>query len=316
MKRGSVRSSLALIATTGLVAVALTGCATAPVPEAAPGDSSDALTVTGTFGDEPKVSFPTPLEPTESQCTEIVEGSGPLLEEGQLALVGFSVFNGATGDEIATQGFDDEGPVPIAANDQPMVGFTKALTCAREGSRVAVVIPPKDGFGPNGNPSLQVEPTDSLVLVMDVERAFPKRADGTPRLTRDGFPAVVLAPDGRPGITVPKADAPEELQQETLLEGTGQVVEDGDTVVVNYTGVLWDEGTVFDSSWENGAPATFTVGTDAQVIPGFSEAIVGQKVGSQVAVIIPPAEGYGDQGNAQVPAGSTLFFVVDILGVI
>ncbi|GAA1508991.1 peptidylprolyl isomerase [Agromyces terreus] len=309
-----MRSSLALIATAGLVAVALTGCATAPAPEAAPGNSSEAITVTGKLGSEPKVSFPTPLEPAETQCTEIIAGSGPLLEEGQLALVGFAVYNGVTGDQIAAQGFDEA--VPLATNNQPMVGFTKALTCAREGSRVAVVVPPKDGFGPNGNASLQVEPTDSLVVVMDVERAFPARADGTTQLTRDGFPAVVLAPDGRPGITVPQIDPPKSLQQETLLAGSGQVVEDGDTVVVNYTGVLWDDGTVFDSSWENGAPVTFTVGADAQVIPGFSKAIVGQKVGSQVAVIIPPSEGYGDQGNAQVPANSTLFFVVDILGVI
>lgn len=319
-----MRSSLALIATVGLAAVALTGCASAPVPEASSGDSSAVVEVTGAFGEEPKVSFPTPLNPTESQCTEIIEGTGPRLTEGQLGLVGFSLFNAATGDEIAIQGYDETGPVPIAATNVPMVGFTKALTCAREGSRVAVVMPPKDGFGPNGNPSYQVEPTDSLVLVMDVERTFPTRAEGAPQLTRDGFPAVVLAPDGRPGITVPKGDAPETLEQETLIQGSGPVVEDGDTVVVHYTGVLWDEGTVFDSSWptaEEGnqqpGPRSFVVGEGGQVIPGFSTALIGQKVGSQVAVIVPPSEGYGDQGaGAGIPADATLFFVIDILGVV
>ena len=312
-----MRSSLALIATAGLVAVALTGCATAPAPEAAPGNSSEAITVTGTFGTEPKVSFPTPLAPEETQCTEVIEGSGPLLSEGQMALTGLAAFNGTTGDEIQVTGFGDEDGVPLVVNaSATMPGIAKGLSCAREGSRVAVVVPEKDGFGPNGNPSSGVEPGDSIVFVLDVQRAFPSRADGTPRLTRDGFPAVVLAPDGRPGITVPKQDAPESLQQETLLEGSGQVVEEGDTVVVHYTGVLWDEGTVFDSSWESGAPATFTVGTDGQVIPGFSKSIVGQKVGSQIGVIVPPSEGYGDQGNAQVPANSTLFFVIDILGAI
>jgi FKBP-type peptidyl-prolyl cis-trans isomerase len=312
-----VRSSLALIATAGLVAVALTGCATAPSPEASPGDSSAAVTVTGTFGEKPEVSFPTPLEPTETQCTEIVEGSGPLLEEGQLALTGLAAFNGTTGDEIQVTGFGDEDGVPLVVNaSATMPGIAKGLGCAREGSRVAVVVPEKDGFGPNGNPASGVQPGDSIVFVLDVQRAFPARADGAAQLTRDGFPAVVLAPDGRPGITVPKQDPPKSLQQETLLAGSGEVVEDGDTVVVNYTGVLWNEGTVFDSSWENGAPTTFTVGTDAQVIPGFSKAIVGQKVGSQVGVIIPPSEGYGDQENQTVPANSTLFFVVDILGVI
>ncbi len=153
---------------------------------------------------------------------------------------------------------------------------------------------------------------------MDVERAFPARADGAPRLTRDGFPAVVLAPDGRPGITVPTNDPPKELQTEVLKQGNGETVEDGDSVVVQYTGVLWNEGTVFDSSWENGSPATFVVSTgqDAQVIPGFANALIGQQVGSQIGVIVPPSEGYGDQGNEKVPAGSTLFFVIDILGVI
>jgi peptidylprolyl isomerase len=107
-----------------------------------------------------------------------------------------------------------------------------------------------------------------------------------------------------------------------LKAGNGPVVEDGDTVVVQYTGVLWDDNSVFDSSWDkgtSGAPATFTVSTgeDAQVIPGFSKAIIGQKVGSQLGVIIPPSEGYGEAGAGQtIPGNATLFFVVDILGVV
>ncbi|SFR77686.1 peptidylprolyl isomerase [Agromyces sp. CF514] len=318
-----MRSSFALIATAGLVAVALTGCAaSAPVPEATPGDSSAAVVVTGKFGEEPKVSFPTPLAPEETQCTEIIVGTGPVLEEGQLAMVGLAAFNGATGDELQVSGFGKDDAVPLNVNaSATMPGIAKGLTCAREGSRVVVVVPEKDGFGPNGNQSLGIEPGDSIVFVVDVQRAFPSRADGTPQLTRDRFPAVVLAPDGRPGITVPKIDPPKSLQQETLLQGDGEVVEDGDTVVVQYTGVLWELGddgkaTVFDSSWENGTPATFVVGTGGQVIPGFSTAVVGQKVGSQIGVIIPPSEGYGDQAQGAIPANSTLFFVIDILGVV
>ena len=59
-----------------------------------------------------------------------------------------------------------------------------------------------------------------------------------------------------------------------------------------------------------------STGDDAQVIPGFSNAIIGQTVGSQIGVIVPSSQGYGDQGNDKVPAGSTLFFVIDILGVV
>ena len=194
----------------------------------------------------------------------------------------------------------------------------KGLTCAREGSRVAVVVPEEDGFGPDGNPSLGVEPGDSLVFVMDVERAFPTRATGAVRLTRDGFPAVVLAPDGRPGITVPKADPFENTEVEVLKEGSGPVVESGDQVVVQYTGVTWADNEVFDSTWANGSPTVLTVaeGEGSQVIPGFAQAVIGQKVGSQVGVVIPPVDGYGDEASGSIPANSTLFFVIDILGVI
>lgn len=310
-----MRSSLALIATAGLVAVVLSGCASAPAPEADAGRSSDAVVVKGDFGEEPRVKFPKPLAPEETQCTEVIAGEGELLVEGQQALVGLAVYNGASGEELQVTGFG-ENPVPIAISEATIPGLSKGLTCAREGSRVAIVVPAEDAFGPEGNPAAGIEAGDSLVFVVDVQRAFPSRAEGSVRLSRDGFPAVVLAPDGRPGITVPKSDPPEHVEVELLKAGSGPVVEDGDTVVVHYTGVLWDDNTVFDSSWEKGAPGIFVVGEGGQVVPGFSDALVGQKVGSQVGVIVPPSEGYGDQGNAQIPANATLFFVIDILGVI
>ena len=81
---------------------------------------------------------------------------------------------------------------------------------------------------------------------------------------------------------------------------------------MQYTGVKWSDGTVFDSSWENGAPASFqTTG----VVDGFRQALEGQTVGSQVLVVIPPALGLrrGRLVEHEL-AGETLVFVVDILG--
>jgi peptidylprolyl isomerase len=51
------------------------------------------------------------------------------------------------------------------------------------------------------------------------------------------------------------------------------------------------------------------------MIPGFAEALDGKTVGSQVLVVIPPDQGYGDQAQGPIPADSTLVFVVDILGI-
>jgi FKBP-type peptidyl-prolyl cis-trans isomerase len=83
--------------------------------------------------------------------------------------------------------------------------------------------------------------------------------------------------------------------------------------VIHYTGALWADQTIFDSSWEKGVPAVFAADG---IVPGLSEALVGQQVGSQILVVIPPELGYGDQANAAVPANSTLVFVVDILGTV
>jgi peptidylprolyl isomerase len=67
---------------------------------------------------------------------------------------------------------------------------------------------------------------------------------------------------------------------------------------------------MFDSSWSRGAPATFqTTG----VVAGFKKALEGQKVGSQVIAIVPPADGYGAQGSGEITATDTMVFVVDIL---
>ena len=81
--------------------------------------------------------------------------------------------------------------------------------------------------------------------------------------------------------------------------------------MLRYTGVVWDTGEVFDSSWENGS--ALVLGDD--MIEGFTKAIEGQTVGSQVMAVIPPDLGYGDQANGPIPAGATLVFVADIVGI-
>ncbi|WP_164863521.1 FKBP-type peptidyl-prolyl cis-trans isomerase [Agromyces sp. LHK192] len=307
-----MRSSLALVATAGLVAVALTGCATAPAPEAAPGNTSSAVQVSGDFGEPPRVEFPSPVNPEETQCSVVIEGDGRPVVAGSPLLVAATLFDPESGEEVQAVGYDE--PVLLTVGDSTLAGFRKGLTCANEGSRVVVAVPPADAL----NPQTGAEPETGIVAVFDVLRVFPARAEGSATLTRDGFPAVVLAPDGRPGITVPTQDPFGQTEVETLRQGSGQVVESGDEVLVQYTGVLWDGGEVFDSSWENGAPARFVVsdGEGSQVIPGFSKAIIGQQVGSQVGVVVAPEDGYGEQGSNAIPGDATLFFVIDILGVL
>lgn len=134
---------------------------------------------------------------------------------------------------------------------------------------------------------------------------------GCTQAEADGEVEVSGSPQASPAIAVPGGDPPSELEVTTLVQGEGDTVEAGDLLVVDYTGVLWDTGEEFDSSWGRGQPAAFGIGVD-QVIDGWDEGLVGQSVGSRVQLVIPPELGYGDQDQGTIPPNSTLVFVVDI----
>jgi len=320
-----VRKVPALIATAGLVLVTLTACS--PATDAADcdapvssGAASDLVSVTGDFGSVPQVDFPTPLKTDSTQRSQIIEGDGPGLVLGQKVQVDLSVFNGTTGESIEKSSYDGETTANFVLNDATIAGLTDGLLCAQVGSRIAVVASPEDAFGPaGGNADIGVAEDDSIVFVLDVVKSYLTQADGAAQLPEAGLPAVVLAEDGTPGVIVPSADPPTDLEVGVLKKGDGDVVEDGAIVTVHYTGVIWDSKTVFDSSWAKGSPAAFVAAdgttTEGGVIPGFANALIGQTVGSQIVAVIPPDQGYGDQASDTIPAGSTLVFVVDILGV-
>lgn len=106
---------------------------------------------------------------------------------------------------------------------------------------------------------------------------------------------------------------PSELVLKVIKPGTGETVKSGDPVTVDYQGTNWTNGQVFDQSYGRGA-ATFE--TDG-VVPGFGAALVGQKVGAQVVVGIPPEFGYGSAGQsgAGIAGTDTLVFVIEVKGI-
>ncbi|KQP01070.1 FKBP-type peptidyl-prolyl cis-trans isomerase [Leifsonia sp. Leaf264] len=323
-----MRKLPALIAAAGLIAVALTACSSTPAAAdctggAPSGDASKLVTATGAVGSAPNVDFPTPLKAEQTQSSVLTAGTGDGVVAGQKVTIEMAVYNGTDGKliEKTKYGADDATPLSVVvAKDQLQEGLRKGLLCATEGSRISLVVPPKDAFGDAGNASINVGPDDNLVFVIDVDKTYLTRANGAEQTPQNGFPSVVLAENGAPGITIGSDPAPKTLEVADLKKGTGTAVKKGDSVTVHYTGVLWDgkkPSTVFDSSWERGTPATFTAasGVDGGVIEGFADALVGQKVGSQFIAIIPPDKGYGSTAQDTIPANSTLVFVVDVLGV-
>jgi peptidylprolyl isomerase len=118
-----------------------------------------------------------------------------------------------------------------------------------------------------------------------------------------------------PVVRVPKGPPPRRLVIRDLIRGTGQVARAGDTVTVNYVGVLYKTGRTFDSSWSRHQPFTTPLSTGS-VIAGWVEGISGMRVGGRRELIIPPRLAYGKAGSGStIPPNSTLIFIVDLLSV-
>lgn len=84
-----------------------------------------------------------------------------------------------------------------------------------------------------------------------------------------------------------------------------------DSATVHYKGTLTN-GTVFDSSYERGTPATFGVN---QVIPGWTEALQLMKPGDQWLIYVPANLGYGPRSMGDIPPNSDLIFQVHLIQV-
>lgn len=275
----------------------------------------EGVTVTGELGAQPEIEFATPLSVDTTVCEVLEEGEGKAAAEGDTVIFDFVLVNGRTGDTYGSSHQLERGAI-VVLNRELMRGIRTGLTGARPGSRVLAAIAPEDGYGlGGGDPAGGLEEDDTLVLVADVEdvRRPLDRAEGTPVTPPPGLPTVELGEEGAPRITVPGGPAPEALVVQPLIEGDGPVVEAGQQIWVHYTGVLWASGEEFDSSW-GGTPTHFSIGT-GDVIAGWDKGLVGRTVGSQVLLVIPPADGYGADGapDAGIGPDDTLVFVVDLL---
>jgi peptidylprolyl isomerase len=318
-----VRKLPALILAAGLL-VSLAACSP-PVstladcnPVFPSGGNSKAVEVSGTPGSEPDVDFPTPLVAKSGELTVVTEGEGSPIYPGQTIEYVVSQYEPTTGEFTGSSGY--ETPRRAILGSGPGEGtdpYADMIACTSVGSRVVVTTDVKSALGDSYDPETVANGDDTIVLVFDVMAAYLGKANGWDQLPEAGFPSVVLSPNGRPGITVPGDSAPTDLRVATLKAGTGATVEQDSQVVLHYTGVVWETGTVFDSSWasETGAPVTFSPN---DVVAGFAEAMVGAKVGSQVIVLIPPGAEYGyPEGSTPqaVGEGNTMIFVIDILGI-
>lgn len=256
----------------------------------------EAVTLSGEAGAEPTLDFEQPFTVSAPVARIAEPGTGDTVEEGQLVTVDLIGVSGADGSSQGTT----YGAAPqqyIAQYPSLPSELLDAMIGSQVGARILYANP--TGTGDSFLWAFEVRATESI----------PNRAEGEAVAPAEGLPTVTLAEDGQPSIEPVDTDPPTELVTQTLIKGDGAAIEAGQNIVIQYSGWLWD-GTLFDSSWENGAPLATPLDS---LIEGWKQGMVGQTVGSQVLLIVPPALGYGDNDQGSIPGGSTLIFVIDVL---
>jgi FKBP-type peptidyl-prolyl cis-trans isomerase len=308
-----MRRTAVLLAPLLLAMLALAGCGSSSPSSST---TTQKVIVTGAFNTPPKVKIPDQKADDRLDVQTVIHGQGPALTSTEALLGNYTVYiwSGTT-HKLATSSYSR---VPALFAGRLLPGLQAALKDQKVGSRVLAVIPPKDGYGIQGNPQAGVKGTDTLVFVIDLIKAYPANAAATGKaVSAGGHGLPKVASGSPPHITVPGSKPPKTLETTTLIQGSGPAVTKGQYVIVQYSGVNWRTGRIFDSSWSRGAPFGFVIGaTPPQVIPGWDAGLLGKKVGSRILLSIPPAEGYGKQGSSQagIKGTDTLVFVVDILG--
>ena len=263
----------------------------ASVPEAATQSPSlalfDRVTVSGRVGATPTIEIKAPLEIDGFKARVLEEGSGREITEGSPVLVSVTAFDGTNGRMLSESG-RPQMSLGIVGSGQIDDDLSRLVTGKREGTRVLAFRSITTG---DGSPN---------TIEVDVVDILPSIATGTSVDASVGPMSVEMSPDGP--IISHIDTLPGGVTTQTLIKGDGVQVHEGDRVVAQFTVLGWTDGTVRVSTWETGVPEVINLGT---AMKGLATALVDQKVGSRLAITIPPDLAAGDD---------TLCVVIDILG--
>ena len=160
---------------------------------------------------------------------------------------------------------------------------------------------------------LQVSHRDAQVIVQEYfqkqEAKMKAERDAQGKIHKEAGEKFLAENAKKEGIIT----LPSGLQYQVLQEGNGKKPTAKDTVMCHYEGTLID-GTIFDSSYKRGEPATFPL---QQVIAGWTEGLQLMQEGAKYRFFIPDRLGYGAGGaGAQIPPFAALVFDVELIQVV
>ncbi len=304
---------LSLLVVPVLLSVSLTGCGDEAVPDEPTKERLEAVSISGEVGAEPQVEWSSPMTAGKIESETLVEGDGPVLENGDQVLAHLWIGNGFT-QAVAFSTHDDDATAELVTVDGELAPFLASIKGATVGSRIAVTSSAEAAFGAAGNSQLGIANKDSVLVIIDLASGLSAGPSGTRPPAPDWVPALEFTKGVASGFDFTDTPAPTaELQQATLFEGDGDVVEEGTAIVVRYLGQVYGGKEPFDENF-SGTPTSFAIGR-GNVIKGWDQTLVGARVGDRIVIAVPPDLGYGEEGNpdAGIKATDTLYFVIDVL---
>lgn len=265
------------------------------------GATTAGVSVKGAFGKTPSVKVAGAVTATGVEQATLVTGKGAMPTPNDQINAQVSVYS-AVGKEIASQAI----PQTVLGNLLPVI--RNALGCAPYGSRTVLTARVSDIYGAQAPNPLKL--TDTIIIVSDLESKYNRPA---PAAWTTQVPTVTFDAKGVPTVKLNGAPL-KHWAMKILKQGTGAaVVQASASVTLNYQGTVWETHKMFQQTFGS---QPYNAPSGGGFIPGFSGAIIGQKVGTELIVTIPPAMGYGAKKSATDPlAGQTLVFVVQITAV-
>lgn len=242
-----------------------------------------------------RAANPAAQKTTESglRYETIVEGGGPAPEAGDVFVLEYALWTSA--GKLLDCSEARGAPLKGRLADMRLPFLEEAPLLLRVGARLRFEVPPALGFGDRAaGPDLP--PNSTTVWELELVRVLKP------------LPVPAFVPT--PGEKILRTASG--LGYEVIQEGSGAAPEGASSVTVHYAGWLAD-GTLFDSSYGRGEPATFELG---RLIPGWSEGLLLMKVGGIYQFTIPPDLAYGERGAPPlIGPGATLVFRVELIGV-
>jgi len=245
--------------------------------------------------DKPEVELPAEL-PTELERTVIVAGTGGAAVAGDTVIVDYVGVRSEDGVEFDNS-YDRGEPFPVTLGSGSVIqGWEDGLVGAQTGEQVQLDIPSDLAYGETARGEIIGE-NESLTFVIDV-RAVVASADPEDAPTE-------------PGVPLSTAEGVAATEYVDLVVGDGPELEQGDTALILYVNFRGDNGVAIESNWSDPLQIPFEEG----LLPGLLEGMDGMKVGGRRAIIIPPEDGFGAEGNPQggLPADTDMIFVIELV---